>query len=143
MTPRTRLAALLIWLAVSLPLFGCQRDDQSFGTPAPTGSSVQIVSTSPSTGQPLRAGENVKLKVNVNYTLTVESGTLALVVQSADNSAVAENFEVVKKGNGKITLEAEFTVPRTKAIQIFIPLSAQGQNSTSTVDTRAFEVIAN
>ena len=133
---------LLVSASAAFLIFGCQRSDPQLGAPAPAGSSVQIASVSPSVGEPLRVGEKVKLKVDVNYTLTTESGTLALVVQAADNSAISQNFEVVTKGKGNVTLEAEFIVPSTKAIQIFTPLSAQGQSSTSTVESRAFKVVA-
>jgi hypothetical protein len=142
MTSTNLIAKLFVSVAAASLMFGCQRSDEHFGTPAPTGSSVQIASISPSIGEPLRVGEKVKLKVDVNYTLTGESGTLALVVQAADNSAISQNFEVVTKGSGKVTLEAEFVVPSTKAIQVFTPLSAQGQSSTSTVESRAFKVVS-
>ncbi|MEZ5615895.1 MAG: hypothetical protein R3E35_11855 [Rhodocyclaceae bacterium] len=142
MTHTYSIAKILVSVSAALLMLGCQRSDPHFGTPAPTGSSVQIASVSPSVGEPLHVGEKVKLKVDVNYTLTGESGTLALIVQAADNSAISQNFEVVTKGSGKATLEAEFIVPSTKAIQLFTPLSAQGQSSTSTVESRAFKVVA-
>jgi len=134
---------MLALIAVSLSLIGCQRDTPHFGTPAPTGSSVQIASVSPPITQSLRVGESVKMKVDVNYALTDESGTVALVVQAADNSSIASTMEVVAKGSGTLSLETNFVVPTTKAIQIFTPLSGQGQSSTSTVDSRAFKVVAN
>lgn len=111
--------------------------------PAPDGSFVQIVSVSPSVGTALRAGEKVSLKVEVEYVVPGESATIGLVVQAADNSSIAHDNDVLLKGNGKVTLSATFTVPETKMINIFTPLSAQGQNSTSTVDSRAFKVLAN
>jgi hypothetical protein len=143
MKPTNSIVALFVLVTISAQLFGCQRSEQQGGTPALSGSTVQIISISPGIGEALRAGEKVKLKVDINYALSEESGTLALVVQAADNSAIAQNFEVVTKGSGKVALEAEFIVPNTKAIQIFTPLSGQGQNSTSTVDTRAFKVVSN
>ena len=143
MKPTNSIVAWLVPVVISSLLLGCQRSDPNVGTPALSGSTVQIISTSPGIGEPLHAGEKVKLKVDVNYTLSEESGTLALVVQAADNLSIAQNFEVVMKGSGKVALEAEFIVPNTKAIQIFTPLSGQGQNSTSTVDSRAFKVVSN
>lgn len=142
MTNTYSIAKILVSVLAALLMLGCQRNDLHPGTPASAGSSVQIASISPSAGEPLHVGEKVTLKVDVNYLLTAESGTLALVVQAADNSAIAQNFEVVTKGSGKATLESEFIVPSTKAIQIFTPLSAQGQSSTSTVESRAFKVVA-
>lgn len=133
---------LLILCTLASLQFGCQRSDSNFGTSTPSGSSVQIVFVSPPVNTELVVGEKVKLKVDVKYALTGDSGTLGLVVQSSDNSSVAQNFEVVNKGSGQSSLEAEFVIPQTKVIQIFTPLSAQGQNSTSTVDSRAFKVVS-
>ena len=129
-------------VACALASFGCQRSEPQTSRPALGGSSVQIISVSPEVSQPLHAGEKIKMAVQVNYTLSEDSGTLALVVQGADNSSISSNFEVVTKGNGSLTLESEFVVPSTKAVMIFTPLSGQGQSSTSTVDTRAFKVVA-
>lgn len=109
---------------------------------APAGSSVKILAISPEISSPLHVGEKVKLQVDVGYSLTAPSGTLSLVVQASDNSGVAQDMEVLAKGSGKTKFEAEFVVPNTKAIQVFTPLSAQGQSSTSTVDMWAFKVVA-
>jgi hypothetical protein len=128
--------------ASALLSFGCQRFEPPIAMPVPGASSVQIVSVSPEISQPLHSGEKIKMAVKVNYTLTEDSGTLALVVQSADNSSISSNFEVVTKGSASLTLESEFVVPSTKAVMIFTPLSGQGQSSTSIVDTRAFKVVA-
>ncbi len=61
--------------------------------------------------------------------------------KSADNSSVAQDTEVVTKGSGQTKFETEFIVPNTKTIQVFTPLSAQSQSSTSTVDMWAFKVV--
>lgn len=108
---------------------------------APAGSSVKILSTSPDTSSPLHAGDRVKLRVDVAYTLSEGSGTLSLVVQAADNSGVAQDNEVVTKGSGQTRFETEFIVPITKAILVFTPLSSRSQTSTSTVDMWAFKVL--
>jgi len=107
------------------------------------GSLAQITSISPDTTQILRSGEQVKLKVDVSYVLTAESGTIKLVVLAADNSGVAQDVEVITKGSGKSTLKAEFTVPSTTVIRVFTPLIVQGQNSTSAADGRTFQVVPN
>ncbi|HVJ24589.1 MAG TPA: hypothetical protein VM756_11695 [Burkholderiales bacterium] len=108
---------------------------------APPGSFVKIVSVSPDTKSPLKVGAKVKLQVEVSYALTVDVGQITLVVQAADNATLANHMAVVKKGNGKITLSTEFVVPDSNAVQIFTPLSAQGQTATSTVDHRAYKVV--
>jgi hypothetical protein len=139
--PKRCHAVWLIALIALSAMLGCEREERN-NPAAPEGSFVKIISISPTPGQPLHSGEKINLKVEVNYSLNAESGTLAIVVQGADNSGIAQNFEVVPKGTGNVTLEASFVVPDTKAIQVFTPLSAQGQGSTSTVDSRAFKVVA-
>jgi hypothetical protein len=135
--------ALLTSVAVAalLVVSGCDRQAPQLGTRAPAGSSVKIVSITPSVGEVLKVGDKVALKVDVEYTMTAESGTLGLVVQAADNATITQNVEVVLKGSNKISLVADFNVPPTKAIQIFTPLSAQGQASTSTVDICSYKVV--
>lgn len=141
MTPSTWSARLLISIAAASLIVGCERTEKGSGTSAPPGSAVYITSVSPSIGEPLHVGDKVRLQVGVDYTLTGESGTLALVVQSSDGSLISHNVEVVTKGSGKVDLEAVFVVPSTNTIQIFTPLAAQGQSSTSTVESRAFKVV--
>lgn len=137
---RIRLIATLSALSLVLAVAGCQRSDVS-GTAAPSGSFVKIVDISPATSASLRVGDRVRVQVEVNYRLTADAGTLSLVVQAADNSSLAHNMEVVQKGSGTLTLVAEFVVPGSNAVQIFTPLSAQGQTATSTVDSRAYKVV--
>ena len=118
---------------------GCERG--SPGVPAaPSGSSVRITQISPDPSVPLHVGDPVNLQVTVAYTLTAESGTLTLVIQAADNSSISNLWEVVGKGSGTITLKASFVVPETGGVVVFVPLSAQGQAATSTVDSRAYKV---
>lgn len=139
---RTHMTHTRLFLSLCLiaTLVGCERNPSNENA-APAGSSVRILSTTPDTSVLLHVGEHVKLQVAVEYNLTADRGTLDLVVQAADNSGVAHDMEVVKKGAGKTKFEAEFVVPNTKAIQVFTPLSAQSQSATSTVDMWAFKVV--
>src|SRR6266496_1787418 len=105
--------------------------DQRSLPSAPSGSFVKIVSVSPDTGTALKVGDKVKVQVEVSYSLSSEGGTVSLVVQAANNASLAHNMEVIQKGSGNATLSAEFVVPDSNAVQIFTPLSAQGQTSTS------------
>lgn len=134
--------SLIASIAASCLLLGCQLREQHTGVP-PFGSLAQITSISPDTIEVLRSGEQVKLKVDVSYVLTAESGTIQLVVLAADNSEVAQDFEVITKGRGKVILEADFMVPVTSAIRVFTPLIGQGQDSTPAADGREFKVIPN
>lgn len=114
--------------------------DQRASSSAPRGSFVKIVSVSPDTSSALKAGDKVKVQVEVSYALTSDRGTVSLVVQGANNASLAHSRQVIQKGSGKAMLSAEFVVPDSSAVQIFTPLSAQGQTSTSTVAHRAYKV---
>lgn len=143
MMPTKFLPSLFASIAVSSLLLGCQLPAPHTDRPPPFGSLAQITSISPDTLQVFRSGAQVKLKVDVSYVLTTESGTITLVVLAADNSGIAHDFKVISKGSGTATLEAEFTVPRTTVIRVFTPLVVQGQNSTSVADGREFKVLPN
>lgn len=140
MKPSKFLSSPFVSIAVSCILLGCQLPEQHAGV-APFGSMAQITAIAPDTVEVLRVGEHVKLKVDVSYVLTAESGTVQLIVLAADNSDLAQDFKVLTKGRGKSTLQAEFTVPVTTAIQVFTPLVVQGQHPTSATDGRAFKVL--
>jgi hypothetical protein len=142
MIPTNFLSSIFASIAVFSLLTGCQHTQQLTETP-PFGSLAQITSISPDTIQVLRPGERVKLKVVVSHVLTAESGTIKLVVLAADNSDIAHGSETITKGTGTSTLEVEFKVPSTTVIRVFTPLIVQGQNSTSQVDGRTFEVVSN
>ena len=118
---------------------GCGADNNSDVWKAPSGSTVNI---EPSTSEVLKPGQKVSLKVKAAYALSADSGTLGLVVQDASNSSLTQTMNVVLRGNGNEELAVEFIVPDTKAIQVFVPLSGQGQSKTSTVFGRAYKVRA-
>ena len=120
-------------------LSSCQRAGPE-ATGAPTGTSIQITKISPDTSAPLHPGDRVNLEVTTNYLLSAESGFISLVVQAADNSVILNQTEVVTKGSGTVTLKSSFTVPDTNSVLVFVPIGAQGQSSTSTVDTRGYKV---
>jgi hypothetical protein len=107
---------------------------------APPGSFVKIVSVSPDTKSPLKVGDKVKVQVEVSYALTVDVGQITLVAQAANNATLGNRSAAVKKGEGKLTLSVEFVVPDSDAVQIYTPLSAQGQKATSTVAHRTYKV---
>lgn len=112
--------------------------------PVPTVDSVKILSILPTTDAPLRAGEKVTFKVEVEYNLnSANSGTVTLVIQQAESGrpGLANEVEVVMKGRDRIVLEKEIQIPQTKAVQVFTPLNVQGGTSTRVVDHRIYKVI--
>ena len=95
----------------------------------------------PDPATPLKVGAKVRLELELNYALTTaDSGTLAVVVQ-ADNRHLAQTAATIQKGAGQAALSVEFVVPQTSALQVFTPLSARGQETTSTVAQRTYKVV--
>jgi hypothetical protein len=140
MKPSSSLRALLASIAACGLLLGCQAiGPQAAGQP-PFGSVARIISISPDAMHDLHPGEQVRLKVDVRYVLTADTGTLMLIVLGADNSVVAQDVATITRGSGTTTLQAAFTVPRTGQIQVYTPLIYQNQDSTSATDGRAFTV---
>lgn len=136
---RTLVAIASVMTAASL--MGCGKDGSPAKKAASAGS-VRIVGLAPDTTTPLKVGDKVTIQVEVDYRLAAEAGMVSVVVQSADNKNLAHNGEVAKKGTGKASMSVEFVVPDTKTVQVFTPLQAQGQSATTTVDFRAYEVVA-
>jgi hypothetical protein len=135
-----RVIATICAGAAAAGLAGCDRDDRRLPASAPPGSFVKIVSVTPEASTTLKVGDRVKIEVEVSYALQADSGSVSLVVQAADYIGLAHNMEALRRGKGKTRLSAEFVVPQTNAIQVFTPLSAQGQAATSTVDHRVYKV---
>jgi len=106
-------------------------------------SSVKIVKISPDLSKPLRVGQKVKISINVEYVMAGDSGTITLVIQKGDSrgAPLVNSTEIVSRGKGKLTLEAEIEIPETKSILVFTPLSHQGDIQTAIVDHRAYKVI--
>jgi hypothetical protein len=112
--------------------------------PDPAADSVKILSVSPTTDAPLRAGDTISLQVEVEYSLTsANSGTVTLVVQQAESGRppLANEVEVVMKGRERLVLSKQIQVPDTKALQVFTPLNVQGGTSTRVVDHRIYKVV--
>lgn len=143
MPPYLKILALFYLVMAGLPVEACPKEspEPPCQEKAQMGSKVKVLSISPNTAEPLRIGNTAKISVNVSYTLTSDAGTLTLVVQTANTTPITQNFEVITKGEGETILEAEFVVPSTKAIQVFVPLSEEGQHATSIVDSRAYKVV--
>lgn len=69
--------------------------------PDPAVDSVKILSISPPTGAPLRAGETVTFQVEIECNLTTaNSGSVTLVIQQGESGRppLANETEVVMKG---------------------------------------------
>jgi len=105
---------------------------------------VAIKSITPAIGQQLVPGERVRVVVNVQYSHPGDKATLALHVQepAPSNYVLAQTTQVVSTAAGNVTLAAEFMVPSTRTVQVFVPLYTRADRSTAVVDTRVYEVAA-
>ena len=104
---------------------------------------VEIVSILPEAGTVLKVGDVVTVEVDVEYGLaSADSGSIALVIQKGESGEMplANEFEVIQKGEGNVSLSKEIEVPKTKAIQVFTPLNVEGSSSTTVVDSRIYRV---
>lgn len=106
--------------------------------------SVKIISLTPSNDKPLYVGSTVTITVEVEYNLhSANTASLTLVIQRAETGhrSLANELDVVFKGTGKLKLSKEIEIPDTRALQIFMPLTPEGEQKTSIVDSRLYKVM--
>ena len=106
--------------------------------------SVRIISISPSTASPLYVGQFISFEVEVEYVLeSTDSASITLVIQQAESGhmPLANEFDVVLKGSGTLKLSKELTVPSTKALKVFTPLTPEGEEKTKIVKSKMYKVI--
>jgi hypothetical protein len=129
---------------VSLAVVGSVLVVSAWGwQPDPAVDSIRIVSISPSTDDPLRVGQTITFKVEVEYNLaSAKSGSVTLVIQQgeSDRLPLANEVEVILKGKAKLSLSKNLRIPETNVLQVFTPLNVQGGTSTSVVDNRIYKV---
>lgn len=79
--------------------------------------------------------------VNVEYNLeSSETGDIALIIQGASNESLANEFYVAEKGKHVETLQATITIPETRLIRVFTPLTLQNDSSSTIVETFMYKV---
>ena len=104
---------------------------------------VSILSIIPSTMQSLYVGQEYEFEIVVEYTFSARVGELGLVIQRSESEyqPISYSSQRILKNKGQLTLKAKITVPETKAIKVFIPLTTNGDNSTSVVSVKNYNVI--
>ena len=108
--------------------------------------SVKIISLTPGNDKPLYVGSTVTITAEVEYNLqSANTASITLVIQQAETGhrPLANEIDVALKGTGKIKLSKGIVVPETRALTIFMPLTPEGNQSTTTVDSRMYKVITN
>lgn len=110
---------------------------------------MKIASITPDTTEALYVGEEVEMKVTIDYELAEPSATVSFVIQKGEAGVgmrgvmVGSTSKVISKGKGTVELEQSIVVPDTNTIQVFTPLLTPGSMETRTVDSRAYEVKKN
>lgn len=130
---------LLAMLAVGLATACGQRPEAPAASP-PVASSISVTSVSPERDSVLRVGQEVAVRIEIQYTLGSPAGNLGLVVQTGDGQVLAEQVAQAVRGEHATTLEAAFTVPETDIVHLVVPLSERGRNTTSDVEIISYEV---
>lgn len=128
-----------------LLLFGCSEHEGDSANQADGvvehKDSVKILSASPDHTVTLKVGSRVTMRYEVQYNLeSAETGSLTMVIQTASNETLGNEFYVVDKGSGTQFMEAEIVVPDTRAVQVFTPLNPQGNSRTTIVESRLYRV---
>jgi len=131
----------LLALLILFPIAGfCEEKTKCCIEPA-SGDSIKILSVSPEKSEVLKVGQKVKFSFNVEYTLnSAESGNVVLVIQTASVQSLGNELYIAQKGTHTETLEAEITIPDTRAIIVFTPLSGESVSGTSVVQSVTYKV---
>ncbi len=104
--------------------------------PAPAGSTISIDSMSPDGSSVLHVGDHVSLVATVSYTLTTGPGKINMMVQTENDAIITKQLLDVAAGSGTVTLKADFVVPATNAIVVYLPLFGTDQSFSTTMAKR-------
>lgn len=133
---------LLTLTTIIFLVVGCNKENSDSTSTSTTGDAVKILNSSPALTETLKVGQKVKLSIDVEYTLSSsDSGSIALVVQDASNGLIRSEMYVAQKGTHKEKLEAEITVPDTRAVVIFTPLAINPSSGATVLETQSYKVI--
>ena len=100
--------------------------------------SVRIVSISPDSDKPLRAGSTVKLAIAVEYNVPNPGGIVGVVIQDSNNASVKSNLREVPSGSGKVNPDIEFVVPNAKHVDVHVPLYVKGESKSTQVAVKKY-----
>jgi|GEM_PF-3661264 len=128
----------VVMLMASLVVACGQREGQE-ATPRVV-SSLAVLSVTPERDSVVRVGEEVAVRVEVQYTLGSAAGNVGLVVQTDDGQVLAEQIGPAVRGVHTMTLQAAFTVPESEMVHLVLPLSERGRGTSSDVQIISYEV---
>ena len=143
----------LLWALclVSITLTGCPKGatnpdvtaGKSVAQPAGAASSsatISIASILPDTGQHLRAGEKIKVKVEADYVLPSQGGMVGLIIQGSDNKPIESALRKVSGPAGRFTAEIDFVVPNDKQLIVHVPLYVAGETKSAQVAMKQYQI---
>lgn len=105
--------------------------------------SISIIDIQPPVSEPLIPGQTVTVEVKLAYELKSKAATVTLAVlrtEGLGNKSLTSTFAIVQQGKGELLLKAEFLVPKTKILQVRVPLVPQQRHDSAPVETRTYTV---
>lgn len=106
---------------------------------------LKILDIQPPVSEPLKTGQKVNVVVKLAYELESKAATITLAVLRSEgfgSKSLTSSFAIIHQGKGELVLNGEIFVPKTKFLQVRVPLVPQQRNdSAPPVETRIYQVI--
>lgn len=110
-----------------------------------THNTLKILDIQPPVNVPLKTGQKIDVVVKLAYELESKAGTVTLAVLRSDgfgSKSLTSTFAIIHQGKGELVLKGEIMVPKTKFLQVRVPLVPQQRSDTSPpVEVRSYQVI--
>ncbi len=127
---------------VFVMLVGC---DAHQADAVKTHNTLKILDIQPPVNVPLKTGQKIDVVVKLAYELESKAGTVTLAVLRSDgfgSKSLTSTFAIIHQGKGELVLKGEIMVPKTKFLQVRVPLVPQQRSDTSPpVEVRSYQVI--
>jgi hypothetical protein len=135
-------ASLLLIVAAGVPVTAAAQGQRDAPPMHTSGDRIEITSISPRISSILKAGQKVRVKVQFKYSASVRDARVRLLAQTPapEYAPLADASLLLDDTSGVGELSVEFVVPRTRTVTIYLPLYVVPGQSTTTVDSRTYEV---
>lgn len=110
------------------------------GCAKPLENKIRITAIMPDPDVALFPGDTLSLEVTVEYSLKDEKGRLGLVVQTDDNTPVANQSWAVERGADSSTFRKVLLVPETGELSVYTSLTPGQGTKTNLADRRVYRV---
>jgi ankyrin repeat protein len=141
---KTVLSKMSLLVLLTMLIASCSEKKESHQeAKRPSQNSIEIISLSPETGEPLYVGEKMTFKVKVKYHLVnADSAKVTLFVDQANlKQSITKKSKTVLKESGTVTMKSTVEIPDTTVITIVTALYYQANAGTSVVDFRSYKVV--